>query len=696
MRGRRLPDLATGSLAGLAAVALAAALLLVYAGRTVFDADGFASRADAASHTAPVRAAAARRIVDAAIAAKPDLVALRPLLEAAVRSITGTEAFRSLVRAAARDVHRSAFDREARTVTLTLADAGILVTQAAQALSPELAARLPSGFEARLTRVGGGLDGAALRIAELADRTRRLALVLFAASVVLGLAAVLPARSRRAGIVRLAAWFAASCALVAIAVVVGPRVATSGIGSADGAAARAALGVWLTPLGRLAIAGAAAGCIVALAAASVLRPVEVTRLFRRAWEAVATTPRGAGRRTVRAVAAGLLGVALIVWPAATIAIAARATGAALLLAAVAEILRLTATTAPRARGRRLGRRSRVIVVAAALGAAAVATGALAAGQAAQAPAIGRCNGFRELCGRPLDRVAFAGTHNSMAADGEPGWLFAAQDAGIPAQLREGIRALLVDTHYGIATPRGIATQLAAGSKSRDKIAAEVGETFVRTAERLRDRIGFTRGDARAVYLCHAYCEVGATKAQAAFAEIHRFLVGHPEEVLVLSIEDDTSASATAAAIRASGLSREVYRGPARPPWPTLRELIERDERVLVLVENHPGDVAWLHRQTSVAQETPYRFRTTAELAARASCDPNRGGTRGSLLLVNHWVDTSPAPRPTIADTVNGRPFLERRLATCRSVRNMLPNVVAVDFFRRGDVSGAVNALNGVG
>ena len=144
--------------------------------------------------------------------------------------------------------------------------------------------------------------------------------------------------------------------------------------------------------------------------------------------------------------------------------------------------------------------------------------------------------------------------------------------------------------------------------------------------------------------------------------MHRFLVAHPEEVLILSIEDDTDAADTAKLIRDSGLIREVYRGPAKPPWPTLRELIERDERVLVLIENDPGGEPWMHKQSEVMQETPYHFGTAAELGAADSCRPNRGGTAGSLLLVNHWVDTSPAPRTTIAREVNARPFLTDRLA----------------------------------
>jgi hypothetical protein len=95
------------------------------------------------------------------------------------------------------------------------------------------------------------------------------------------------------------------------------------------------------------------------------------------------------------------------------------------------------------------------------------------------------------------------------------------------------------------------------------------------------------------------------------------------------------------------------------------------------------------------QETPFHFRAAAELDAPASCEPNRGGTAGSLLLVNHWVDTSPAPRTTIARAVNAREFLGRRLERCRAVRRMLPTVVAVDFYRLGDAAQVVDELNGV-
>ena len=58
--------------------------------------------------------------------------------------------------------------------------------------------------------------------------------------------------------------------------------------------------------------------------------------------------------------------------------------------------------------------------------------------------VGRCNGSAALCDRRLDEVSLVGTHNSMSAAGEPGWLFAAQDARSSAA--RGRRARAADRH----------------------------------------------------------------------------------------------------------------------------------------------------------------------------------------------------------------------------------------------------------
>src|SRR6185295_17822654 len=68
------------------------------------------------------------------------------------------------------------------------------------------------------------------------------------------------------------------------------------------------------------------------------------------------------------------------------------------------------------------------------------------GTSTAAPAPGPCNGHDELCDRPLTDVALAATHNSMSVP-LPGWFSAEQDHPIADQLRDGIRGLLIDTHY---------------------------------------------------------------------------------------------------------------------------------------------------------------------------------------------------------------------------------------------------------
>jgi hypothetical protein len=446
------------------------------------------------------------------------------------------------------------------------------------------------------------------------------------------------------------------------------------------------------------VAAAVAGVVVALAAAAVVRPIPVMALLGRVWAVVASPPRNRLERALRAVAVIAVGVAMVVWPRAVLGAVIVAVGALLVLAATAEVLALAAGSAepaPRLRGPNPGRAVRVGVVAVVVMAGVAVAALLSGGDSPAVARVGRCNGHAALCDRRVDQVAFLGTHNAMAAADEPGWFFAAQDVGISRQLADGVRALMIDTHYGISTPRGVATELAPENSKRATLVAEIGEQGVATAERVRRRIGRNPKGRRQLFLCHTLCEVGATRALDALQAVHRFMVRHPEEVVVLSIQDETSAADTAQAIRDSGLSDEVYLGDAERPWPTLRELIDRDERVIVLAENHAGGAPWIHHQPAVMQETPFLFRSVAALEAPASCEPNRGGTAGSLLLINHWVDTPPLPLVSIARRVNAHDFLAGRVARCRKRRAMLPNVVAVDFYREGAAAQVVDELNRV-
>jgi hypothetical protein len=283
-----------------------------------------------------------------------------------------------------------------------------------------------------------------------------------------------------------------------------------------------------------------------------------------------------------------------------------------------------------------------------------------------------CNGGELLCDRMLDEVVFAATHNSMGAADQPGWRFTQQEKGIPAQLEAGIRGLMIDMYYGAQTSRGVQN-------------VPIGKV---TGRLLPVSTG------RDVYLCHTICGFGATRATDALRDVRDFLDEHPREVLLISVEDYVRPRDVAGVFERSGLARHVWRGPLGPRrFPTLREMIDKDQRVVVMTENRTGYVPWLRAQFDLVQETPYRFGTPAELAAESSCRPNRGIGGNPLFLLNNWVDTSPLPQSRNAAAVNSFATLLRRARTCQRLRRRLPNLVAVDFYEQGDVLGVVRALN---
>jgi hypothetical protein len=288
------------------------------------------------------------------------------------------------------------------------------------------------------------------------------------------------------------------------------------------------------------------------------------------------------------------------------------------------------------------------------------------------PASEACNGRDDLCDRTLAEVAFAATHNSMSAADQPGWRLTQQERGISAQLDAGIRGLLIDMYYGVRTSRGVQNVPLSKVGRQDSPAA-----------------------GRDVYLCHTVCGLGATRATDALRDVREFLASHPREVVLISIEDYVRPRDIARVFDNSGLAELVWLGPLGPDrLPTLGELIDADRRVVVMAENRTGDVPWLHAQFDLVQETPYRFTTPEQVAARTSCRPNRGTRRNPLFLLNNWVDTSPFPRASNAAVVNSFGNLLRRARACEQERSRFPNLIAVDFYLEGDVLAVVEALNG--
>jgi hypothetical protein len=169
---------------------------------------------------------------------------------------------------------------------------------------------------------------------------------------------------------------------------------------------------------------------------------------------------------------------------------------------------------------------------------------------------------------------------------------------------------------------------------------------------------------------------------------------------VIIIEDYVSPADLVAAVKESGLDEYVYKGAIDRSSPTLGEMISSGRRVVLMAENQAGTAAWYRNgYGDVLQETPYRFKRASELTDPAglakTCAPNRGSKDNPLFLLNHWIDTSPAPKPSNAAKVNEHQALVARARECERRRGRVPNMIAVDFYATGDLFQVVEELNGL-
>ena len=249
-----------------------------------------------------------------------------------------------------------------------------------------------------------------------------------------------------------------------------------------------------------------------------------------------------------------------------------------------------------------------------------------------------CNGSASICGTPFDEVALPGTHNSMSAR-EDEFFAPNHEFGIERQLEDGIRAMLIDTY-------------------------------------------FWRED---FYFCHGACEIGATRASDGLGTIRTFLDENPDEVLAIIFQNAISADQTVEMLDAAGLT-ELVMTPPEGVWPTVGQLIDANERLLVTLEAGAGP-EWLPHAWDVFFDTPYSFSSADEF----TCETNRGAPENSLHLLNHWL-ADPLPTPPLAAQANAYELLSARVAECRGV-GVFPNVVAVDFYDTGALFEVVAELN---
>ena len=684
-----------------AGVAFPVLVLANWAGSTLYDSDTFSERAVEPLNSEAVREELARRLTAQLVqAGNQQATSFRPAFELALEGVIDTDTFKSIFRNAIRHTHEAIIEQGdgGGRQGLDLGASFALITSSLQA-GGSGDQQGASGLDNSLSDVTSKIDDLGLWDAE------GIVGQISAAALVIGLAAtvgsILLAEDRRRAVRRLGiAAVIGGLFIVALLFVatwlIGRQIEDAQLADAI----KGALGEATDDLRLTGLWIAAYGLVVAAAAASTERRYTPAEVWNRARGWIGRRRQTTWGTILLGVLGLLISIVFIQEPLGNFELLIRAAALWVGYLAVTEILRLVRTitekqAARRALWPRLATVGAAIVVIAGMVTVGFVVTTRGAANSAQASEEQVCNGENSLCDLRIDQVTFPGVHHAFASSEYPGYLFAQQVGTITDQLRAGVRALNIDTHYGepstaripgqnvpIVLTDKVATEVARANAEQDPVAEKRAAQLAAGAPKAADA-------QRGIYMCHSNCETGAIKFGDGLEEIKTFLDGHPDDVLMLTLHDFTSPADTAAAIEAAGLADRAFTLQPGEPLPTLRTLIDNGQTLLVFAERgDPGGPPWYHNMYDWFQETTFSFTNKKQF----DCAPNRGKPDAPLFLINHWLTLSP-PDPTVEGAVNSRAVLDKRIEQCLTERGLVPNIVQVQFAERGDLISTVQSLN---
>ncbi|KAF9935036.1 hypothetical protein FBU30_008529 [Linnemannia zychae] len=272
-----------------------------------------------------------------------------------------------------------------------------------------------------------------------------------------------------------------------------------------------------------------------------------------------------------------------------------------------------------------------------------------------------CNGYAELCSRTYDKVAFATAHNAYAFN-PPGGLATNQVNSISTQLKDGVRAFMLDAYN---TPSG---------------------------------------NPNDIQLCHTTCQLlDGGPLSATLKIIKSFMDANPNEVITILWENAANLKPAQfqTVYSAAGLSPYLHTQPAgSASWPTLAQMIASKKRLVNFIDSGAdASVPWLMAEYDFVFETPYLIPKGTAYPCTIDRPKDQ---RKQMYVLNHFIAATfqlqdqlvTIPQPDAANQTNG-PDLISHVNDCQTTFKQAPSFIAVDFYQKGTFLETVAKVNKV-
>ena len=270
-----------------------------------------------------------------------------------------------------------------------------------------------------------------------------------------------------------------------------------------------------------------------------------------------------------------------------------------------------------------------------------------------------CNGWDQLCSRTYDNVTFPETHNAFATH-EDGIYYPASNhrTGLDAQWDAGMRAFMLDTHYADPSNPSV------------------------------DGVRFCHGSSGGAI---NPCSYGSVDARAWLTALENHMMSAPNDVVTLLVENYVEPLHLHDVLNETGLMEHAFVHGLNEPWPTLREMVQNGERLVVFWEQSSDEAfPWFHDFLTHSWTTDYAEESKEEM----DCNPHRGDEEQVVFHMNNWLSGPLGlSSPNNAEETNDPEFLVERAVECWQMHGKRPTFVAVDWWEDGDVVAAVRAIN---